>query len=182
VEAIPLVRKIERVIVWGRDFAKAQRFAREQGRLHRIEIQAAKNVTDAVGCDIVCTTTASTTPLFSSVDLSEGVHLNVVGSSFPSAAEVDSQTVRCTRFFVDYKESALALAGEFRAARAQGLVDDQHILGSIGDVLLGRVVGRVHDRDRTLFKSLGMVCEDLISASCVYESAREQDVGSVVDF
>jgi ornithine cyclodeaminase len=108
------------------------------------------------------------------------VHLNIVGSSIPSTAEIDSQTVLRSRFFVDYKKSALALAGEFKRAKDLGLVDDEHILGSIGDVLLGRAVGRTSEQEITLFKSLGMIAEDLVTADYVYAMAQKNEVGSVV--
>jgi hypothetical protein len=55
---------------------------------------------------------------------------------------------------VDFNDSALALAADFRRAKEAGAVDDRHILGSIGDVLTGRAPGRTSDQDITLFKSL----------------------------
>lgn len=111
-----------------------------------------------------------------------GQHLNVVGSSIPTTAEVDGQAVVRSRFFVDFRDSALALAGEFRRARDAGLVTDDHILGSIGDVLTGRAIGRRDAKDITLFKSLGMVSEDLVAAHYVLDQAERLGVGHVVDF
>jgi len=90
--------------------------------------------------------------------------------------------VRRSRFYVDFLDSALALAGEFRRARDTGVVTDAHILGSIGDVLTGRAVGRRDAADITLFKSLGMVCEDLVSTRFVLEEAERLSVGRVVEF
>jgi ornithine cyclodeaminase len=114
--------------------------------------------------------------------LRPGQHLNVVGSSIPSTQEVDVETVVATRFFVDFRDSALQLAGEFRRARDRGLVGDDHILGCIGDVLRGRVPGRSDPAEITLFKSLGMVCEDLVAADEVLREARRTGRGTVVDW
>ena len=180
VEAISLVRNLDRVVIWGRSFDKAKEFAVRQSLAHNIDVQAALDINDAVRCDIVCTTTAADEPLFPSTALCAGVHLNIVGSSIPSTAEIDSQTVLRSRFYVDYKDSALALAGEFKRAKELGLVNDEHILGSIGDVLLGRAVGRTSEQDITLFKSLGMIAEDLVAADYVYALAQKNEVGSIV--
>jgi ornithine cyclodeaminase len=182
VEAMCQVRQLDEILIWGRSFDKAMDFAAQQETARKIPVRAVRSVADAVGCDIVCTTTAAEAPLFSAAAVPSGAHLNVVGSSIPTTAEIDSQTVLASRFFVDYKESALALAGEFRAAKRSGIVGDDHILGSIGDVLLGKVAGRTAQSDITVFKSLGMISEDLIAADHVYGLAQKMGVGSLADF
>jgi ornithine cyclodeaminase/alanine dehydrogenase-like protein (mu-crystallin family) len=181
VEAMSLVRTVQRFVVWGRSYPRAREFAARHQSARQVPVDAVSEIKDAVACDIVCTTTAAETALFESSTLHAGVHLNVVGSSIPSTAEIDSETVARSRFFVDYKESALALAGEFLAAKRAGVVTDDHILGSIGDVLIGRVKGREAPGDITIFKSLGMISEDLVSADHVYRRAQEEGIGEIVD-
>ena len=61
-----------------------------------------------------------------------------------------------------------------------GAIDKSHVLGSIGDVLLGRVAGRTSADDITLFRSLGMVAEDLVTAQYVLSQATQRNVGSLV--
>ena len=106
----------------------------------------------------------------------------MVGSSIPTTSEIDNETVARSRLFVDFKDSALALAGDFRRAKEAGLVTDDHIVGSIGEVLTGKVAGRTSDQDITLFKSLGMVSEDLVSADFVLQEAERRGIGVVVDW
>jgi ornithine cyclodeaminase len=180
--ALTVVRPFHRIVVWGRDLAKAQRFAATQASDLGLPITATASPEEAARCDVVTTLTASPDPVFFGRWLRPGQHLNVVGSSIPSTQEVDVETVVATRFFVDFRDSALQLAGEFRRARDRGLVGDDHILGCIGDVLRGRVPGRSDPAEITLFKSLGMVCEDLVAADEVLREARRTGRGTVVDW
>jgi ornithine cyclodeaminase len=95
---------------------------------------------------------------------------------------VDEETIARGRLFVDFKDSALALAGDFRRAKAKGLVGDDHIVGCVGDVLTGRVPARLSDTDITIFKSLGMSSEDLVACDFVLSEATRRGVGSVVEW
>lgn len=181
-EAIPVVRDIERALVWGRDFGKTRAFCKAEQAHHEFEIVPVARAEEVAAADILCTTTAATEPFFESRWLRPGHHLNAVGSSIPSTAEIDNETVARCRLYVDFRDSALALAGDFRRAKEAGLVGDDHIVGSIGDVLTGKAAGRRSDEEITLFKSLGMVAEDLVSADYVYREAERTGAGSVVDW
>lgn len=182
-EAVPRVRSFERALVWGRDFEKAQSFCAAEQAHHPFPITAVRTAEEAaVAADVLCTTTAAKEPFFESRWLRPGQHLNVVGSSIPTTSEIDIETVARCRLFVDFKDSALALAGDFRRAKEAGAVGDDHILGSIGDVLTGRVAGRTSDQDITLFKSLGMVSEDLVSADFILAEAERRGVGQLVEW
>jgi ornithine cyclodeaminase len=182
-QAIPEVRRFERVLVWGRDFAKTKAFCADAAGHANIPVTAVATAEEAaVPADVLCTTTAAAEPYFRAEWLRPGQHLNVVGSSVPTTAEIDVETVARCRYFVDFKDSALALAGDFKRAKEAGRVGDDHILGSIGDVLTGRVAGRTSDRDLTLFKSLGMVAEDLVSADYIFREAERRGIGQTVEW
>jgi ornithine cyclodeaminase/alanine dehydrogenase-like protein (mu-crystallin family) len=176
-EAIRLVRDLDRVVVWGRNRRRAEDFAAQHGA------EVAASIEDAVArCDIVCTLTASSTPILFGRSLHPGQHINAVGSSLPNAAEIDGEAVKISRFFTDYRASAEALAGEYRDAVAAGLITSEHLLGEIGDVLNGAVAGRIAESDITCFKSLGMAAEDLASADLILSRAEAQDIGLTVAF
>ena len=176
-QAIRQVRELDRVLVWGRDRGRAEDFAARHGA------EAAGSIEQAVAeCDIVCMLTASSTPILSGRSLRPGQHVNAVGASMPNAAEIDGEAVRISRFFTDYRASAEALAGEYRDAIAAGLIDKDHLLGEIGDVLNGTVAGRISDSDITCFKSLGMAAEDLAAAELILSRAQEKDIGLAVAF
>jgi ornithine cyclodeaminase len=109
-----------------------------------------------------------------------GAHVNAVGACVPVTRELDGPLVARARLYVDSRESALAEAGDFVLARKEGLVTDEHILGTIGELLLGTVEGRTSDEDVTLFESLGIAVEDLAAAHYIYAKARGAGGGTQV--
>jgi len=83
-----------------------------------------------------------------------------------------------SRFYVDRRESTLNEAGEFLIPKNEGMIDDDHIVGEIGEILLGRVQGRTSPGEITMFKSLGIAVEDLASAHYVLNKAQEKGMGT----
>jgi ornithine cyclodeaminase/alanine dehydrogenase-like protein (mu-crystallin family) len=145
-------------------------------------LRVAGSVAEAVaGAAIVCTTTSAKEPILRGEWLDAGTHVNLVGSAIPTTAEVDAECVRRARVYVDYRPAAAAEAGELRAAIAAGIVTPEHIVGEIGEVLLGRVAGRASPDDVTVYKSLGIAAQDLAAAAWAYSAAHEGNRGVIVD-
>jgi len=154
-EAIRHVRKIERVTVWGRDFAKARAF----GGI------ACETVEEAVaGADIVCTVTAAAEPILRSEWVADGAHINAVGSSRAGPRELDNALVARARLFADHEEGVRAQGAEYLHALAAGAIRAEHLLGEIGEVFAGSLAGRTGDSDVTIYKSLGSIVQDLAAA------------------
>lgn len=167
--AIPHVRRIEAVTVWGRDPAKAQAFAAKVGDELGVRAQACADVETAVAeADIVCAVTAAAEPILLGRWLKPGAHLNLVGSSVPGPVEVDHDVVVRSRFIADSREGVLAQGAEFLKAKAAGLVDDSHVVGEIGQVLAGDLEGRQGADQLTVYKSLGHIVQDLAAAKALY--------------
>jgi ornithine cyclodeaminase/alanine dehydrogenase-like protein (mu-crystallin family) len=182
VEALVKVRPFESIIVWGRDPNRARTFACHMTERFGLPVHAVDDPRSAARCDVVCTTTAASEPVLHAAWLRPGQHLNLVGSSVPTTSEVDEETMARGRLFVDAKHGALALAGDFRRAKAQGLVTDASIVGCVGEVITGAVQGRVAETDITIFKSLGMASEDLLASDFVLSEAIRRGVGDLVDW
>ena len=169
----------DRIQVWGRSYGKAQAFADRQSEELGCHIEPARDLPDAVAAaDIICTTTSAESPVLKGDWLKGGVHINLVGSSVPSAREIDTEGVCRSKFFVDYIDSVKELGGEYRNALAAGAIDESHILGEIGEVLSEKICGRESESDVTIFKSLGMISEDIYSAEHIYRMAKENCVGT----
>ncbi|WP_181179933.1 ornithine cyclodeaminase family protein [Mesorhizobium sp. B2-7-1] len=182
VEAIAYVRPIRAIQVWGRDFAKAQRFAEDMST-SGFETQAHHDAAEAVReADIICTTTSSEEPVLFGEWLPQGVHVNAVGASVASCREIDFECVRQARIWVDYLPMALAAAGELIEAIESGRIGRDHIRGEIGEVLAGTKPGRTSDTEITLYRSLGVPAQDIELANLVYFSARKAGLGIPTDF
>jgi ornithine cyclodeaminase/alanine dehydrogenase-like protein (mu-crystallin family) len=182
-EAMLAVRTLRRIRVWARDASKAAAFARVEGGRHQITIETSPTVPEAVlGADIICTLTKAREPILLGGQLASGVHLNVVGSSIASTAEIDTPAVLKSRFFVDYRDSTVHEGGEYLRALEAGAITPEHILGEIGEVANGTKIGRRSASDVTLYKSLGIAPQDLASAHYVLEKARAAGIGQIIDF
>lgn len=170
-EALPLVRDFERILVWGRNPEKALAVAEVWGA--RLPVEVAEDARDAVGqADVICTLTGSREPVLFGEWVKAGTHVNIVGSSGPGPVEVDTPLVQASRYIADSRASALDAAAEFLVAKAAGAVEDSHIVAEIGEVLLGRVAGRQNEEQITLYKSLGHAVQDLASAAHIYAKYR----------
>ena len=167
--AISKVRKLESVTVWGRSVQRAQTFADKMQAELGIPFRPTESVETAVKtADIVCTVTAATEPILKGEWVRRGTHVNVVGSGHAGPAEVDNDLVVRSRFFVDSREGVLQQGAEFLRAKAAGRITDDHIVAEIGQVLAGEVEGRRSDDEITVYKSLGHVVQDLVSAWALY--------------
>jgi ornithine cyclodeaminase/alanine dehydrogenase-like protein (mu-crystallin family) len=181
--AMATVRRLRRVRIWSRTRAHAERFSREQTAKVGIEIEVVAGPEDAVrNADIICTVTAAQEPILRGAWLASGAHVNAAGACFASHRELDEEAVRRARFFTDSRESCINESGDFLIACRKGAIDDTHLLGEIGEVLLGRVPGRVSREDITLFESLGIAVEDLVSAHSIHRRALATGAGVWLDW
>jgi ornithine cyclodeaminase len=182
-EAMACVRTLRRVRVWSRTEKSARSFAETQSAHLGLAIEVAPTPRAAVeGADLICTVSKAREPILEGAWIAPGAHLNVVGSSIAAAAEIDTDAVVRSRFFIDWRESTRNEAGEYLRAHKAGAITEAHILGEIGEVADGRVAGRLSDADITLYKSLGIAPQDLASAHFLLAEARARGVGQVVDF
>lgn len=172
VRALVRVRRLERILVWGRSAERAAGFAEQMRREVGIAVTAvAEGREAAAAADIICTVTSSRTPVLLGEWVRQGTHVNAVGSSHAGPVEIDHALVRASRYIVDSRRSALAAAAEFLLAKEAGLVDDDHIVAEIGEVLLGRIPGRRSPEEITVYKSLGHIVQDLAAVSYLHSRA-----------
>lgn len=178
-EAIALVRSLQRVRVWSRTPERARNFVTEERRRYPFPIEATPTAEAAVrGADIVTTVTASPDPVLQGGWVKRGAHVNAVGSSLPTAREVDTNCICTARIFVDRRESALAEAGDLLIPIREGALTADAIVAELGEVVAGRAPGRRSDDELTLFKSLGLAVEDVAAAAHVVRRARTAGVGT----
>ena len=181
-EAICAVRPIKALRVWSRDADHARKLAAVGRERFQLDTTVSPTTRDAVrDAAIVCTCTSATEPVLQGAWLSPGTHINAVGASTPNAREVDSALVVAARLYADRRESALKESGDILVPLQEGAITPDHIVGEIGELLIGRAAGRRDDREITLFKSLGLAVEDLASASCVYDQAVRTGAGTRVE-
>jgi ornithine cyclodeaminase/alanine dehydrogenase-like protein (mu-crystallin family) len=181
--ALAGVRTLRRVRVAGRDPERLRRFADEAAAWSPVPVEACDSAEAAVtGADLVVTVTTSAEPVIRREWIAPGAHLNAVGSSIPTAREIDTATMADAALFVDRRESTVNESGDYLFAAAEGAIGPDSIRAELGSVLIGAAPGRTDDKEITLFKSLGLAVEDLVSADLLYAEAQRLGVGTWVDY
>jgi alanine dehydrogenase len=161
-EALRLVRGFDDIRVWSPRNAGA--FA------ERFGVRAAASAEEAVrGADVVVVATASRTPVLFGEWVSPGTHVNAVGAVRPDWRELDDETLRRARLYVESREAATQEAGDVIAAG--------EVFAEIGEVVAGTRPGRQSMEEVTLFKSVGVAVEDVVAADLVYRATRKEPPG-----
>jgi ornithine cyclodeaminase/alanine dehydrogenase-like protein (mu-crystallin family) len=173
-EGICLVRDIQEVVIWGRSYEKARAFAERHERAG-FRLRAVSSPEEAAACDVICVVTGSPGPVIQGKWVRPGAHVNLVGAHAPTAREADTALIARSRLYVDSLESAFSEAGDILIPLREGAVERAHVIGEIGAVLLGQVAGRRSPEEVTVYKSLGLVTQDLIAAHAVVRAVSRLD-------
>ena len=167
------VREISEMRVWGRSTQNARALADRLSQETDCPIVVSETVQQAVdGADMISTVTAAREPVLLADWVQPGAHINLVGSSFDGPREIDNALIARSRLFADSSASVRAQGAEFRHALKSGAISDAHLLGEIGEVLSGKIDGRVGADDITIYNSLGHVIQDIAAAALIFQKAR----------
>jgi ornithine cyclodeaminase len=176
------VRDIRRVRLFSLPQNAARRFAAEESQRHDINVEAMDSAEAAVrGADIICTVTTSKEPVVLGRWVAPGTHINAVGACSPANRELDTEAGANSRLYADRREAMLAESGEFLIPRSEGVISDRHILGELGEVLVGKAPGRTASDQITLFKSLGIAIEDLAATHLILTKAQQSGKGTWIE-
>jgi ornithine cyclodeaminase len=171
--AIGKVRALNAITVWGRSQQRATAFAARMQSELGLAVKAAPSAQAAVAdADIICTVTPAHEPILKGAWVRPGTHVNIVGSSYAGPVEVDNDLVARARFIADSREGVLRQGAEFLSAKEAGLIDDDHIVAEIGEILAGKIEGRRSVGEITAYKSLGHIVQDLASAWALYSMRK----------
>ena len=162
------VRHFERILVWGRDPAKAAATADELTRAGcaatvATDLEAAVREADVVSC-----ATTSREPLVYGDWVRPGTHVDLVGAFRPDMREADDALIARATVVVDTFAGALAEAGDLVQALGAGAILRAQVVAEMADLARGRHPGRTGADEITLFKSVGCAIEDLTAADLAW--------------
>lgn len=166
-------RPIRRVNVFGRSPEKAEATAKAiRSANPTISARVAAGLPEAVGeAQIVCAATSSSTPVVRGAWISNGAHIDLVGSYRPDARESDDAAIGMARVFVDDRAAAMREAGDILIPLEKGVISQSNVVGDLTELCGGVVQGRISEYEVTAFKSVGMALEDLIAVKLVIGNA-----------
>jgi alanine dehydrogenase len=161
---------LQRLLIWNRDRAKAERLA------HALRGELATDLAAAVRqADVITCATSSTDPLVQGEWLKPGAHLDLVGSFTPDMRESDDEAVRRARIFVDSRNFAIDQPGDLASPLRRGVITRQAIEADLFDLCRKGLSRPRSVQDITLFKNGGGAHLDLFTALFIWRSLEGQD-------
>ncbi|MFC7043055.1 ornithine cyclodeaminase family protein [Halonotius sp. GCM10025705] len=181
--ATATVRDLTAVDVYSPTQANREVFADEMIETLGVGVTAVDSSAAAVAdADIVITATTAGEPVVDGDELAPGTHVTAMGQYNPSKRELDTTTIERSTYVPDLRDRATQDAGALLHAIETGVVTESHIHAELGDIVAGNAAGRTSDDEITVFDSGGTAIETVAAAGMLYERAREQGLGSTIEF
>ena len=180
IEAAHLVRPFSRVLVWGRDMAKAEACAADIGERLKITAEAVADPAQAVAqSQLVVTTTPAEHPVFKAEWLHPGLHITAMGSDQAGKNEIEPAALVAADLYVCDRVSQCEALGELRSAIAAGLWQGG-TPPELGEIVTGRHPGRRSDDEITICDLTGTGAQDTAIATFAIAAARKAGAGSTI--
>jgi alanine dehydrogenase len=176
------VRDFDEVRVYSPTAEHRKRFADHADGELLVRVRPVDSVTDAVDSDVVATATRSGEPVFDGRDLPDGAHVTAMGQYHPRRREVDGRTVARSVYVPDLRARVTEDAGAFLQAREEGLIGEDHVHAELGALVADVAPGRTREDQVTLFDSGGTGIETVAAATMLYQKARDQGLGTRVEW
>jgi ornithine cyclodeaminase/alanine dehydrogenase-like protein (mu-crystallin family) len=166
-EALPLVREFREIRCWSPTRANLDRFVSEHH-----SVRAAATAEQAItGADVIALLTSSTVPVIKNHWVKDGACVISVGACRPNQREMDPDLVACARLIVDSRAAALQESGDIVMGIGEGRFGPDHITAELGELVINPTIAQQSDERVTIFKSLGLACEDVAAAQLVWNAA-----------
>lgn len=179
-EALTLVRGIERAVIWARDADKAAKCARDCASRLRIEVTSGSIEEVMATADIVVTTTPSETPLISADLLRPGQHITAMGADADYKCELAPDVIPAVTLFVCDRLTQSIKQGELRAALAAGTVKDPARYRELGQIIAAQKSGRQSAKDITLCDLTGTGVQDTAIAALARTRTDMAGAGTII--
>lgn len=181
IEAAHLVRPFRRVIVWGRELAKAEACAADLAARLGIEARAEADPARLVAeSQLVITTTPSREPILKAEWLHPGLHITAMGSDQEEKNEIDPKALASADLYVCDRVSQCEKLGELRSAIAAGLWTTG-TPAELGAVVSGKVAGRRSESDVTISDLTGTGAQDTAIATFACGRCEDQGAGTAMN-
>jgi len=176
VEAVLAVRNITHIQLFNRTYDKAVIFANKLAAQYDITVEVFEDVEDGMhNAEVIVTATNATSPVFQNA-LTDGVHINAVGSFKPDMQELPSVALQqADKVVVESSDTALEETGDLINPIEEGVFKASDLYGELGNIVAGRLEGRLKDEEITVFKSVGLAIVDIVVANYFYQKLLKSD-------
>ena len=181
-EAMLAARTLQEVRVYDMNPERTKVFAetmQEELKDYGARIVPAASSDEAIDdADLIITVTPSSKPVFDGTKVKAGATISCVGAYQHHMQEMDPAILpRASKIYFDSREAVLSESGDILIPLEEGIITEKDFTGDLGDVLLGKVVGRENDDEIIVFETVGVAAQDLVAAKEIYEKAVKAGVG-----
>jgi alanine dehydrogenase len=176
-DAIANVVDLERVVLADLDEEAIEAFIEAES--HRDCEIVGGSPEDVAGCDVISTTTPTTTPILKREWIGDGTHINAMGADAEGKQELESAVLADAAVVVDDWEQC-SHSGEINVPVAEGVLEEEDVFGDLSEIVAGAIEAPADDRI-TVFDSTGLAIQDIATARLVYDEAKERDLGTGFD-
>ncbi len=167
--------EVEEIALFGRSAASAEAIAEDCKRRWAAPVRTVATIDEALAdADVALTITTSGEPLMLARHVKPGaLTIQLAGHECEFAV-----LQQCTKIVTDDWD-VIKHRGIMTPAimHQQGLLQDEEMYASIGELILGRKPGRQSDDERIHYCHMGMGLDDVALAWSVYQTAGERQLG-----
>ncbi|OGT33490.1 MAG: ornithine cyclodeaminase [Gammaproteobacteria bacterium RIFCSPHIGHO2_02_FULL_39_13] len=138
-----------------------------------VRCDSAKDVLENV--DVITTATAnkSSAIILENNWIQNGLHINGIGGDCPGKTELDKKILERAKIVVEYLPQS-RIEGEIQQTSAP-------IYAELWELVAGLKKGREHDREITLFDSVGFALEDFAILKFIYKYSLQNNTGAEIN-
>lgn len=181
--AMMRVRKLTEVRVWDALTQFLDAYVKEMSAETGLKIRGCSTAEEAVrGADIVVTTTRGRSgPIVKKEWVQPGMHIAAIGADTQGKQELDAAVFAGAKVVNDSINLCVE-RGETRNAVKAGIIRREDIHAEIGEIILGKKPGRENPDEVTIFDTVGMAIQDIMTAVMLYKGALEKGLGTRYEF
>jgi alanine dehydrogenase len=182
-KAMMRVRKLTEVRAWDALPEFLDAYVKEMSVETGLNIRKCRTAEEAVrGADIVVTTTRGRSgPIVKKEWIQPGTHIAAIGADASDKQELDADVFAGAKVVCDSTNLCVE-RGETHNAVKAGIIRPEDIHAEIGEIILGGKPGRENSDEVTIFDTVGMAIQDIVTAAMLYKGALEKGIGTRYEF
>lgn len=153
----------------------ALRYAEKMATELQINVHPVETIQETAEADIVVTSTTSREPVIKKEHIRPGTHINAIGADAAGKEELEPEILKGAKIVVDDIAQS-SHSGEINVPLARGLIKEEDIYGTLGEVVAGIKKGRENDKEITIFDSTGLAIHDIICAKLLHDKVKGKEV------
>ena len=174
VQYLKNITSCHKVLVWGRNRKKMEIYQKDMVRLgFQVDLSSAPKEV-AKECNLIITTTASTVPLLSSINIQPGTHITAMGSDTLTKQELEVDILSMADLVVADSIAQCKERGEIFHGLTSGSITKDEIV-ELGSILNGSQAGRSSPDQITVADLTGVAVQDIQIAAAVHKAYKEKN-------